>query len=684
MRGLVVAKGVRDALVGVSVAIDAVPAGETDVTGRFDIELDQGGHRLLLQFPGYDPLEVAADVGPDGAAGGVPERTFRLVPRQSGERYESVIIAPDLQAPKTSLRGAEITRTPGSFGDPFRTIESLPGVSQVVWPLSIYAIRGANPGNTGFIVDGVRLPGLFHFALGPSVIHPFFLQQIDFYPGGYPARYGRYISGIVAARTQTPGTDRVHASADARLFDAGGIVAAPWDEGRGAVAVAGRYSYTGLLFSNLQKNADLGYWDYQARAHHTLGPGRVTAFAFGSSDELALNLDDGRQVARSQFHRLDLRWDGVLAGGRVTVAAVGGRDTSAASIKQLNNLPIRAQGWSFAPRAGYLRPLASWLDAEAGVDGEVQWFRPHSDRPDVEQQDLFRQRRVLSGGGYLTMEARAGSRLVVSPGMRVDAFVEKGITKYEPEPRLQVRFRPGGDVWLKATAGRFAQMASLPVSIPGFEGFGLDEFGTQTSLQGSSGVEVGLGEYLSVDATGFFQRLRLTDLRSTFATDITKEDLLEVRDGESYGAELLIRRPSRHRLNGWIAYTLSWSQRLVEGQLVPSDWDQRHILNVVGSYRFDRGWSAGARVHYNTGRPYPVYDQRSTRVDYMRIPDFYQLDLRGDKRFVFDRYVLDVYLELVNTTLTRQIVDIKRTPDGTLDRKGFRIVLPSIGVHAEW
>jgi len=178
--------------------------------------------------------------------------------------------------------------------------------------------------------------------------------------------------------------------------------------------------------------------------------------------------------------------------------------------------------------------------------------------------------------------------------------------------------------------------------------------------------------------------LRLTDLRSTFATDITKEDLLEVRDGESYGAELLIRRPSRHRLNGWIAYTLSWSQRLVEGQLVPSDWDQRHILNLVSSYRFDRGWSAGARVHYNTGRPYPVYDQRSTRVDYMRIPDFYQLDLRGDKRFVFDRYVLDVYLELVNTTLTRQIVDIKRTPDGTLDRKGFRIVLPSIGVHAEW
>ena len=36
-----------------------------------------------------------------------------------------------------------------------------------------------------------------------------------------------------------------------RLFDAGGIVASPIDDGQGSMAVAGRLSYTGLLFSLL-------------------------------------------------------------------------------------------------------------------------------------------------------------------------------------------------------------------------------------------------------------------------------------------------------------------------------------------------------------------------------------------------------------------------------------------------
>src|SRR5206468_8736724 len=130
-------------------------------------------------------------------------------------------------------------------GDPFRVVESLPGVSQVAWPLAIYAIRGANPGNTGFFIDGVRIPALFHFALGPSVIHPFFLKEIDFYPGGYPAQFGRYTAGIVNAPTTAPPSDRIQVSAVARLFDAGGFVVSPFDQGRGSVAVAGRVSYTG-------------------------------------------------------------------------------------------------------------------------------------------------------------------------------------------------------------------------------------------------------------------------------------------------------------------------------------------------------------------------------------------------------------------------------------------------------
>jgi hypothetical protein len=66
-----------------------------------------------------------------------------------------------------------------------------------------------------------------------------------------------------------------------------------------------------------------------------------------------------------------------------------------------------------------------------------------------------------------------------------------------------------------------------------------------------------------------------------------------------------------------------------------------------------------------------------------RLPPFFQLDLRVDRRFVYDRWVLDAYLELVNATLSRQVVELQQTPQGRRDQ-GFRIVLPSLGVRAEF
>jgi hypothetical protein len=97
-----------------------------------------------------------------------------------------------------------------------------------------------------------------------------------------------------------------------------------------------------------------------------------------------------------------------------------------------------------------------------------------------------------------------------------------------------------------------------------------------------------------------------------------------------------------------------------------------------------RGYAASMRFHFNTGRPYPLYDKRSGWVDYERLPAFAQLDLRGDKRFVFDRYLMDVYVELVNSTRSREVFDEKRQADGTVVQRAYRLILPSVGVHLEW
>jgi hypothetical protein len=69
--------------------------------------------------------------------------------------------------------------------------------------------------------------------------------------------------------------------------------------------------------------------------------------------------------------------------------------------------------------------------------------------------------------------------------------------------------------------------------------------------------------------------------------------------------------------------------------------------------------------------------------EYARLPAFVQLDLRVERRFVLDRFLLDVYLELVNSSFSRQVFELRRTTEGTEER-GFRVVLPSLGVRGEF
>ena len=71
-----------------------------------------------------------------------------------------------------------------------------------------------------------------------------------------------------------------------RLFDAGAIVTTPFNDGRGTLAVAGRYSYTGLLFSMFSPDYTFSYWDYQARLSKdsgATGAEKISFFAFGKS-----------------------------------------------------------------------------------------------------------------------------------------------------------------------------------------------------------------------------------------------------------------------------------------------------------------------------------------------------------------------------------------------------------------
>src|SRR5205823_14990059 len=131
---------------------------------------------------------------------------------------------------------------------------------------------GADPAQTLTFMDGVEIPLLFHLLGGPSVVNAQFLDHVDFYPGGFDARYGRAVGGIVDVTTRKGAKDTVHGEVKLDLLDGSVFISTPIVNGISVSAPARRSIVDAILPLVLPKPSSGGtllvlpvYWDYQLK-----------------------------------------------------------------------------------------------------------------------------------------------------------------------------------------------------------------------------------------------------------------------------------------------------------------------------------------------------------------------------------------------------------------------------------
>lgn len=261
--------------------------------------------RISIHFTPPEPAAPEPEPTPEAV-----ETTKTKAPQSEPQPVE-IIVTGDRPADVKKLGRADVRQMPGAFGDPFRAIEVLPGVTPIVSGLPYFFIRGAPPGNVGYFFDQVNIPLLYHGAAGPGVIHPAFIESVNLYAGAYPAKFGRYAGGIIEGEPAAP-QNQLRGEALIRLLDAGAFLEVPFADGKGNAMFGGRYSYTGLILSALAPEVDLGYWDYQTRITYALTPkDTLTLFAFGSHDYVAAETDTGEEVEllNLTFHRLNASYE---------------------------------------------------------------------------------------------------------------------------------------------------------------------------------------------------------------------------------------------------------------------------------------------------------------------------------------------------------------------------------------
>ncbi|HYP89292.1 MAG TPA: TonB-dependent receptor [Polyangiaceae bacterium] len=578
-----------------------------------------------------------------------------------------------------ALSRAQARELPGAFGDPLRAIDALPGVVPTVSGLPIFFIRGAPPASVGYFVDGVEVPLLFHAFLGPSVLHPGSLSGVVLQSAPADVRYGGSAGAVIVAEPAAPNPN-FHGEASLRLFDAGALVEAPFDDGRGSALVSGRYSFTGLLYSALSAE-DFGYWDYQLRVSERVGThDTVGVFAFGAGDHYGGQALAGAVGGDTGFHRLDLRFVHDARALSVTTGITVGRDRSADESSSLTDRSLRA-------RADLTAALTEGVEARIGADArlddivlDVAPERPN--RRDL--LELFPTRTDHQLGGYVGLRFRPTARLSIEPGVRTDLYTSRGSHAASVDPRLQVNARLSRRVTVEHRFGMASQKPNFVPGVPAAQ-VGSLERGLVHGVHLSSSVRVALPLEFSVNAGAFQSRYDnvVDPLGQAREFRLDAASLDQRQTLTSRGLELRFGRPLTRRVGGFVSYTLSWAKRQAEREESWSGYDRRHVLQ--GALALELWWKvrASARGLYYSGFPaLEIGDGGALPSATRRAPGYVRFDFRVERPFhISRRFDLSIVAEMLNATAAKEALRYECGGRCELVTAG-PIVLPSIGVEA--
>jgi len=473
VRGRMREKGTRNPIIGADVAVIRNAPGAptaanaraevvtaTDEEGFFEVRGPApGGLRIIVSDSDHEPC--IQDFSAKELGGSVvPQMTCSA--RLRDIHYESHVRAKRQgeEVTRHTLVKDELTTVPGTFGDPLRVIQNLPGVARIPYGLGQLVVRGSAPQDSSVFIDGQRVPILFHFLGGPSVLTFNLIDKIDFYPGGFGVHYGRATAGILDVSTRTDPVTQVHGNADINLLDSSAYIEGPLGDGTSG-GVAARRSYIDLLLpfvipQNMGSTTVIAtpvYWDYQARVSRDLGSaGRVGLSAFGSDDTLHVvssdpargDLDLGSRIG---FHRVVGTWSVVKDGWASKLAPSYGFDLARFDA---GLVAVDSTAQVFGLREDLSKPINKRVTLVTGFDGQWRLEDLHFHIPIPQLTRTFGRtqpqistvdRGFSDVGSALYAEALLdlGDRLRVVPGVRGDWFHYNRTDRFSLDPRLTAR-----------------------------------------------------------------------------------------------------------------------------------------------------------------------------------------------------------------------------------------------------
>ena len=714
LKGVVLERGTRKPVPYAQIVFEDTDIfAESDDNGGFEItDIAPKSYSVIVTAIGFDKITVPETF----KAGEVVDVVYYLEAEMYG--LEEIVVRGRKARKEVSrqvVTRAELKAMPGSGGDPVKAIENLPGVGNFASSGGL-VLRGSNREDSRTYLDGHEIPLLFHFGGFKSVYNADLLGDIEVLLGGFGAEYGGAIGGIVNLRSREPRRDRWSGYIDTSFLDATAFAEGPTSENT-AAAFTVRYSLIQYILKAIPFGDALSfttypnYYDYVFRFDHWINSSNKLTFSLnGARDGAEVYLSDvserdpaltGNLGFATMFHTFYMTWD-FKQGAISNVFSPALRMTKLQfNLNQdfkfdlftftgevYDNFTIRLGKYNELTIGARLSASTAYIDAKIGnapKEGDVYISFSNNNTQTISTQGTGEELSLYAEDVF----SYKGLKLI--PGVRFSkAF---NITEaWWVDPRLAVRYEIIKPLTVKASVGWYHQ---LPQPDEVFEPYGNPGLWAEAGVQTSAGVEWDITDAINLGVEGYYKYLY----------DLAISDPVEkyANNGTAYiyGIEVLLRHKLTKNFFGWLAYSYSVSKRKdgPDANYRFFDEDVPHNLTLVLSYKFLKTWQVGSRLQVVSGYPYtdikgglyivdnntyiPIYD--SAKKNAKRLPLWYQWDIRVDKQFIFDTWILSVYLDVQNITMANRVTGYQYNFDYSekTERKLLPII-PAFGVRADF
>jgi hypothetical protein len=606
-------------------------------------------------------------------------------------------------------------------------------------------IRGGGPSENVYYLDGVEIPVINHFSTqgaagGPAgILNVSFIEDATLATSAFNARYDNTLSSVLQFRQKDGNPEKIQGNVRVGASETALTLEGPLGKknGKTTFLASARRSYLQFLFEAIGLPIRPDYWDFQYKITHKINPKTTfTALGVGAIDDfyfeapkdatpenlyILSSVPGANQWNYTQGFSLKRLinngfWNLTFSRNMLDNKLDQFADNFDAKQKDESKriLGIQSQEIENKLRFDFNRYSGDWKFSAGAMAQYVKYNNSAFTRLRSEIRDSlgnviqpaaeFRFNTAIDffKFGLFGQVNRTffDEQLSVSAGIRTDGntFTEEGANMLKTiSPRVSLSYAVAPKWKLNASVGSYYKTPLYTVL--GYrDNAGVLVNKDQPYLRSDhyvAGLEFLPSRVLRVTMEGFYKQyqdypvsafngISLANQGGGFGI-LGNEKVLTVGNGEAYGMELFAQQKLNKNLYFTGSYTLFWSKfSNLNGELINSAWDNRHLLSLLAGYKFRRNWELGLKYRWQGGVPYTPLDLDASRANYatigtgildnsrlnsLRVGNFSQMDLRVDKKWNFKRVTLDVFIDIQNLLNAPSPAPpnytFKRTEDGT-------------------